>query len=187
MFMPSLELHWTVDDLARLPDDGNRYEIIDGELFVTPAPTMLHQRAVGELFALLREYLQGAPVGLPFVAPVDVVYSPRRAVQPDVLVVPRMKGRLPDRLRQGQPLLLAAEVLSPSTRGVDRIEKRHLYRDEGVPEYWIVDLDARAFERSIPTESRTEILTRELVWHPAQAITPLVIDIAAYFTTVLDD
>ena len=186
MSMPLLMQRWTVDDVQALPDDGNRYEVIDGELFVTPAPRMRHQEAGGALYVLLSEYLRRERVGHPFFAPVDVIFSATRLVQPDVLVVPLVNGRRPDTFAQVGRLLLAVEVLSPSTARADRIAKRALFRDQGVPEYWIIDLDARAFERSTPSESRLETLVDQITWHPDGASTPLVIDVPKFFVGVMD-
>jgi Uma2 family endonuclease len=156
MHMPLLKRRWTVDDLADLPDDGQRYEVIDGELFVTPAPSPRHQDAIAELYVLLREYLSRERVGHAYFAPADVTFSRTRAVQPDLLVVPLIGGRRPDRFGDLGPLLLAVEVLSPSTARADRVAKRTMFRDEGVAEYWIVDLDARTIERSTPADPRFE-------------------------------
>ncbi len=186
MHMPQLARHWTVDDVHALPDDGNRYEVIDGELFVTPAPRWRHQGAVAELYTLIREYLEGEPVGYVLFAPADVIFRPTRLVQPDVFVTPLVNGRRPDTFVEAGRLLLAAEVLSPSTARADRVAKRALFRDERVPEYWIVDLDARTVERSTPGDDRLEVLADTMVWQPNGASAPLVIDLAAYFTHVLD-
>src|SRR6266567_4375473 len=164
MHMPHLKRHWTVDDLRNLPDDGNRYEVIDGELFVSPAPSWRHQEAIAELHAILRAYLAHERVGHAFFAPADVVFSPRRGVQPDLFVVPLMDGRRPEAFDDVKRLLLAVEVLSASTARADRVAKRTLFRDEGVAEYWIVDLDSRAIDCSTPAERRPEILADELVW-----------------------
>ncbi len=186
MHMAHPTRQWTVDDVHALPDDGNRYEVIDGELFVTPSPRWRHQYAVAELYALVRDYLRHEHVGHPLIAPADVIFSPVRLAQPDVFVVPLVKGHLPDEFLDVGRLLLAAEVLSPSTARADRVAKRTLYRDQQVPEYWVVDLDARTFERSTPSNARPEILVDELIWQPEDASTPLVIDIARYFEAVLD-
>jgi Uma2 family endonuclease len=83
-------------------------------------------------------------------------------------------------------LLLAVEVLSPSTARADRVRKRALYRDEGVPEYWMVDLDARTFERTKPADDRPEVLAERVVWMPEDVREPLVIELVAYFAAVLD-
>ena len=185
MSMPLLMQRWTVDDVHALPDDGNRYEVIDGELLVTPAPAWRHQRAVVRLCELLGPYLQRETAGVLMVAPADVKFSMTRLVQPDVFVAPLVDGQPPEEFAEVGRLLLAVEVLSPSTARADRIAKRALFRDEGVPEYWIIDLDARTFERSTPSESRLETLVEQITWHADGASTPLVIDLAQYFAAVL--
>src|SRR6185369_1688733 len=187
MVMPTLRRDWTVAERDALPDDGNRYEVIDGELFVTPAPALSHQEAVACLHRLLADYLRRERVGHAFFAPADVVFSPRRGVQPDVFVMPLVGGRRPEHFDDAKRLLLAAEILSPSTARADRVAKRTLYRDEKVPAYWIIDLDARAVERSTPDESRPEILVDQLDWLPDGASEPLVVDLPAYFRSVLDE
>ena len=187
MRMPRLEQLWTVEQVLALPSDGNRYEVIDGELFVTPAPSLNHQSAAFELCRLLQEYLQRERVGHAYVAPADVTFSPRRLVQPDVFAVPLVNGRRPRRFEDAGKLLLTAEILSPSTARADRIRKRDMFRDEGVPEYWVVDLDARAIERSTPRDPRVELLADRIEWRPAGAETTLEVDLADYFARVLDD
>jgi len=188
MSMPMLKRRWTVDDLEDLPDDGNRYEIIDGELFVTPAPSMNHQEAVIRLHSILAAYLDHQPgVGHAYVSPADVTFSRTRTVQPDVFVVPLSAGRRPRRFDDVGRLLLAAEVLSPSTGRADRVTKRVLFRDESVPEYWVVDLDSRTIERSTPRDSRIERIDDRLEWQPEGAASALTIDVADYFARVLDD
>jgi Uma2 family endonuclease len=188
MGMLALKRQWTIDDLEDLPDnDGNRYEIIDGELFVTPAPAWPHQTAIAELYSLLRDYLSQPCIGYAFFAPADVIFSPRRVVEPDIFVVPPTNSRRPKSFAEVATLLLAVEVLSPSTARADRIAKRALFRSEGVAEYWIVDLDARVIERSTPNESRPEVLSERLEWTAAGATESLVIDLVDYFARVLDD
>ena len=186
MVMPMLKRRWTVADRDALPDDGNRYEVIDGELFVTPAPAWNHQEAAVVLYSILREYLTRQRVGHPYIAPADVVFSPVRGVQPDVFVVPLIDGRRPEHFHAVRRLLLACEVLSPSSARADRVVKRRLFREEGVNEYWVVDLESRTFERSTPDEERIELLSEQVTWHPAGATDPLVIDVAKYFADVLD-
>lgn len=186
MVMPHLKRQWTVTDRDALPDDGNRYEVIDGELFVTPAPAWRHQEAVFRLHRLLADYTERERIGHAFEAPADVVFSSKRAVQPDLFVVPLVDGRRPEHFDEARRLILALEVLSPGTARADRIAKRTLYRDEAVAEYWIVDLDARAIERSTPTEARPEILAEQLEWRPPGASSPLTIDLLSYFAQVLD-
>ena len=187
MAMPTMRRDWTVDDLLDLPDDGNRYEVLDGERLVTPAPTLDHQRAVLALGRLLNDYLATNRVGEAIVSPADVTFSPRRLVQPDVFVIPfGDTGRKVSRFVDVGRLVLAVEILSPSTARADRVMKRRVYRDEGVPEYWIVDLDARTIERSTPADERVEVLADAIDWLPSGATAPLRIDIGAYLSGALD-
>lgn len=186
MAMPQLKDRWTVAERDALPDDGNRYEVIDGELFVSPAPTLRHQAAIGVLYRMLAEYLDRERVGYAFVAPADVVFSPTRGVQPDVLVLPLASGRRPEHFDDVRHVLLAVEVLSPSTARADRVAKRRLFREEKVDEYWIVDLDARTFERSTPADARVEVLAEQIEWQPRHATTRLAIDVGAYVARVID-
>ena len=186
MHMPTLKRRWTADDLRDLPDDGNRYEVIDGELFVTPAPSWEHQRAAAELYSLIAAYLQREPYGDVLIAPADVPFSRTRSVQPDLFVVPLVGGRRPRKFEDVGRLLLAVEILSPSTARADRVSKRVLFRDEGVSEYWVVDLDARTIERSTPADARVDVIVDRLEWTIDGASSSLVIDIAQYFTRVLD-
>lgn len=135
---------WTVADLAGLPDDGLQYELAEGVLLVTPAPRPVHQRVLGNLFRLLSDVV---PEDLEvFFAPLDYQPSVRTSLQPDLLLV-----RREDVGEQGvtAPLLLAVEVLSPSTRAKDLMLKRGLYEQHGVSSYWVVDPDGpslRAWE-----------------------------------------
>lgn len=186
MYMPTLKRRWTVEDLQDLPDDGQRYEVIDGELFVTPSPSWKHQEAIARLYGILAEYLTREHVGHAFFAPADVTFSHTRGVQPDVFVAPLRDGRRPERFEDVGRLLLASEVLSPSTARAGRVAKRTLFRDEGVAEYWIVDLDSRTFERSTPADPRVDVLADRLEWQPEGAATPLVFNLPDYFSLVLD-
>jgi len=128
-----VEDDFMADDLAELPDDGNRYELVDGLLLVSPAPAERHQRAVMELTVLLHA---ATPPGLRvYGAPLDVRLSDRVEVQPDLLVA--LDGPLRDRLDQLP--LLCVEVLSPSTSRHDLVLKRRAYERGAVPSYWIVD------------------------------------------------
>jgi Uma2 family endonuclease len=178
---------WTVADLAGMPDDGQRYEVIDGELFVTPAPSLRHQEAIAALHLLLAPYVKDERIGHLVFAPADVTFSPRRGVQPDLFVTPLVNGRRPKDSSEIRGLLLAVEVLSPSSVRADRVVKRALYRDEGVHEYWVVDLDTRTIERSTPDNTSAEVITDTLHWSPPGATRPLIIDVRQYFAGVLDD
>jgi Uma2 family endonuclease len=124
---------WTVDDLDALPDDGFRYELVDGVLLVSPSPLLPHQVA---LMGLLTALHAAAPDDLRVLpAPLDVRLSLTRQLQPDIVVVPRsaLTPKLVD------PPLLVVEVLSPSTRATDLTLKRHVFEQAGVPAYWLLD------------------------------------------------
>jgi Uma2 family endonuclease len=176
---------WTVADLHALPDDGNRYEILDGVLCVTPSPRYVHQRAVVTLFELLQPYARALDYT---VMPLsgDLQYSDRTLVVPDAFVY----RDPPDaRVRDWSgvhPVQLVVEVLSRSTRIRDRTVKRALYQLQGIPEYWIIDTDARVIERWRPDSTAAECLVQSLSWQPVSFWAPLEIDVAAYFAAVLD-
>ena len=124
-------------DLEDLPDDGHRYELIDGSLIVSPSPRHRHQTVVGNLHLLLRA---ACPAELQvIVAPFPVALADDTELQPDLLVAPR--SQFTDKELPGAPLL-AVEVLSPSTRRVDLLLKRDRLQAAGVPSYWLVDPDA---------------------------------------------
>ena len=172
MRMATLKRRWTVDDLQDLPDDGNRYEVVDGELLVTPAPSLTHQEAVRRLARIIEDYLARERIGHLYLAPADVSFSRARVVQPDLFVVPLHEGRRPRRFEDVGKLLLAVEILSPATARADRVAKRVVYREEGVPEYWVVDLDARAVERSTPVDAGVDVVADNLEWRPEGALSP---------------
>ncbi len=185
MGMPAQNTEWTAEMARALPDDGKRYEVLDGELFVSPAPSALHQRAVAHLWAILNPYCKTHGIGEAMISPADIELSPRRVLQPDVFVVPLVGGRLIRSWKEVRTLLLSAEVISPSTARTDRIEKRQILQDERVPEYWIVDLDARVFERWRPADERPAILSDQLRWHPVPTVAALEIVLSEYFDSVL--
>jgi Uma2 family endonuclease len=132
--MPRVSDDWTVDDLEELPDDGLQYELLDGILVVSPAPNPIHQGVAGELYKTLD---RACPAQLKvFFAPLDWQPDHRTSLQPDLLVVAR--GDIGPKVIN-KPLVLAVEVLSPSTRRKDRVLKFSKSADAGVASYWIVD------------------------------------------------
>lgn len=175
---------WTVDMLEALPDDGNRYEIIDGELIVSPSPGPVHQRALRLFTMLLVPYVDEGRRAELFFAPADVIFTPRDVVEPDILVVPHTAGPLPRRWEDVGRLLLAVEILSPSSEYNDRQRKLRLYRRERVPEYWIVSCDGRVVERWRPDDERPEVLAETLSWQPFEGHAPLEIDLVRVFARV---
>ena len=184
MRMAATEKIWTEDDLATLPDDGNRYEIIDGELFMTPSPAWRHQTALKLLVRIIDPYLVATRTGDLGIAPQDVAFDKHNVVEPDLFVVPLVDGRIPRSWDEAGRLLLAIEIVSPSSARQDRVAKRWLYQRQGVPEYWVIDIDAALVERWRPGDERPEILTDRLEWQPAIEHAPLSIDLVAYFRDV---
>lgn len=187
MAMVSPHTRWTAAMVRALPDDGFRHEVIDGEHIVTPAPSWTHQRAVLQLARRLMDYLAQHPVGEVIISPADIEFDEHNMVEPDLFVVPLPGGKRPRAWEDVRALLLAVEVLSPSTFRTDRFRKRRLYQQNSVPEYWIVDFDARVFERWRAGEDEGAVLTERLVWQPDAAIPALTFDLGEYFRDVTVD
>jgi len=176
---------WTArevrDLIAAQPLHTPRYELVDGELMVTPSPAPPHQIASRLLVVALAMYLEREPVADVLYSPSDVELEPEDLRQPDVFVVSR--AELERVVRDGNPvreLLLAIEVLSPSSGRHDRVKKRRGYQRH-VPEYWIVDLESRLVERWRPGDDRPEILTESIMWRAPAAIDTLTIPLPAFF------
>jgi Uma2 family endonuclease len=136
----------TYKDYEALPADGRRYEIHDGELSVTPAPSPQHQMVTRNLFRLLDHHVRTTGIGEVLFSPIDVILSETSIVQPDLVYLdPTRLGAISRRGIEGAPTLVV-EVLSPSTTLIDRSAKRQLYARHGVPYYWLVDPEGRAVE-----------------------------------------
>ncbi len=154
---------WTYDDYLRLPEDGRRYEVIRGFLYVTPAPSFDHQYSVSQINRLLGNFVDGNRLGVVLVAPFDIrlpdgIGNP---VQPDVLFIRRERQPRSGDLRfDGVPDLIV-EVLSPGNWRFDRKTKLGAYRDAGAPEVWLVDPLARTVEVFVLAESRAEYTLHE--------------------------
>lgn len=132
--MPRETAEWTVDDLERLPDDGLQYELLDGILLVSPAPSVRHQVVAANLFTLIRASCPDDLMAL--FAPLDWQPDRRTSLQPDLLVARRIDV---EERNLTKPLVLAIEILSPSSARKDAVLKRSKYQDAGVAHYWIVD------------------------------------------------
>ena len=192
MVMPATRSRrWTAREVRQLIADAPRYtpryELVDGELLVTPSPGPPHQEAVRLLLIALSEYLDREPVGHPLASPADIELEPEDVRQPDIFVTSREEWRRV--LREGFPvrsLMLAIEVLSPSSARHDRVKKRLGYQRH-VDEYWIVDLDARVFERWTSGDARPELLADKLEWRPQGAAQPMALDLAAFFSRVFGE
>ena len=173
--------------LDALPDDGQRYEVIDGELFVTPAPREVHQLIVGALYVRLVQHLRGGGIGQALVSPADVRRGDRRRnrVQPDILVVRLTEGMRPSYPYDLRDLLLAVEVVSPGNPFLDYQVKRDLYLREGVTEYWVVNPDARNVSRWQGCDDPGEVLSKEVVWNLAGMPAAFALDLAEFFADAL--
>jgi Uma2 family endonuclease len=129
----------TYDEYCLLPDDGNRYQVLEGELFVSPAPRPHHQRVLFHLALLLHDYVLEHRLGEIFIAPIDVILEPTTIVQPDIVFIGSDKAEIVTDLNIQGPPDLCIEVVSPTTGLIDRHAKRNIYARFGVREYWIVD------------------------------------------------
>ncbi len=166
--------YFTADMVRALPDDGNRYETVHGELLVTPAPRLPHQFVITQLVVRLHAYLERYPVGDVLTSPADISWAPDVLVQPDVFVAVRDETRTWD-WKHVKTLSLAIEVLSPSTQRHDRFAKRRAYQEYGVACYWIIDIESRAVEVWTPEATFPVVERERLVWHPTGAPDPLLI------------
>ncbi len=137
---------FTYDDLQHFPDDGNRYEIVDGELFVTPSPIPLHQRIIGNLFARLWNYVKEHDLGEAYVAPLDVAFTNTTVLEPDLLFVSKARLHIIGEKNLSGPPDLVVEVLSESSSRLDREIKPKQYALYGVPEFWRIDPWAKTVE-----------------------------------------
>ena len=169
---------WTLEELHRLPEDGNKYELIRGELFVTPPPSVDHEEILARLHATLAGYVEKHGVGR--------VYRPRAVIrfegseaEPDLMVRPLSPGIHGNAWDKLPPPLLVVEVLSPTTRRRDLVNKREYYLDAGAGEYWVIDSEHR--EIRVIRRGEQDVIVREsLMWRVVPA-KPLVLDLAALF------
>ncbi len=180
MGMPDTARRYTVDEVLAFPSDGNRYELVHGELLVTPAPRLRHQEVAGDLYFRLRTYLGDRAEVRVFFSPADIRWADDVLVQPDVFVVPASETTAQD-WSSIQTLLLAVEVVSPSSARHDRVVKRRVYQEHPVPTYWIVDLDARVVEIWCPDDERPEMVTDVLRWRVEAESEELAIDLGELF------
>lgn len=176
MAMP-LSAPWTIEQLDSLPDDGNRYEVLDGDLFVTPAPSDVHEAIIEWLDRLIIPFVKAN--GLGSVQHKGVLRVARAHVEPDLIVRPEA----PLRGWANAPLpILIVEVLSRSTRHRDVGQKRAFYVGNGVAEYWIVDREEDVVIQIRNEEERR--ISTVLRWSPLESAGPLEIDVAKMFEDI---
>lgn len=187
MAMPAAFERWTVDLLDALPESSERFELIDGDLYVTPSPGLAHQRGVLELSLLLGPYTKRVGSCELIISPSDVWREPRQEnrVQPDLYVVRLLDGKAPRYPFHLRELLLAIEVASPGRPVLDYQVKRRLYANEGVAEYWVVNLEERNVTRWRGTDERGDVVTDRIEWRPAVSAEPLLLDLPAFFNEAL--
>ena len=176
-------IYYTADMVRALPDDGNRYEVVHGELLVTPSPRLWHQVLSVRLCTALSVYLRSEPVGVVLSAPADISWGRDLLVQPDVCVVPLEEARLTDWAKV-RHLLLAVEILSPSSTRADRFTKRRLYQEHAVPLYWLVEGDAALIEVWTPALERPSVERARVRWQPAGAGQPFTLDLQELFRPI---
>ena len=178
MFMAALEKQWTLAEVHSLPDDGNKYELVRGELFVTPPPTYTHESIGARLAVLVVPYVAREGLGLAFQGHAVVRYDDSE-VGPDLMV--RADHRGPDADWDNAPVpILIVEIASPSTRRRDREQKRSLYMDAGVEEYWMIDPERRSVTVARAGQQDAET-TGELSWRPNGATSALTFEVERLF------
>ena len=173
-------VYYSAEMVQDLPDDGNRYETVHGELLVTPAPRALHQHIVKRLLVKLESYLVQESIGEVFHAPADISWTDDSLVQPDVFVVDLREARTLDWTHM-KTLLLVIEVLSPSTARSDRFTKRRLYQEVGIPEYWIVDPNGLSVEVWTPGDELPRVERERVMWQPSGAGGPCEVNLEKLF------
>jgi Uma2 family endonuclease len=192
VFMPALRRHrWTAEEVRRLIDErpgmSPRYELVDGELLVTPAPSDRHQRIIFRVALLLHPYLTREKLGEVRLGPGELPLVSGEHYEPDLFVLPMVNGRLrPAGDRNFRPLLVC-EVLSPDSFRHDRITKRRAFQRNAVPECWIIDGDAETVEVWHPDDERAVLADERVVWEPHGATSAFELDVRALFAAVADD
>lgn len=178
MHMATNIKRWTLEELHTLPDDGNKYELVRGQLFVTPPPNVEHETVLARLSRLLEPYVAAHALGFVY-HPRSVLRFAGSEVEPDLMVRQRPRDLRVDWDQAPVPILVV-EVLSGSTRRRDRQDKRELYAEAGVDEYWIVDAQRRAITVTRP-DGGEYTTSGELTWMPSGAEAPLIVQLADVF------
>ena len=183
MGMPA-PAYYTADMVRAIPDDGNIYEVVHGELLVSPAPRPWHEEVGIRLLESVRAYLRAEPVGHAYGSRSDLSWGLRDVlVSPDLFVVPLEEARRLDWLTL-RTVLLVAEVLSPSSIRADRFTKRRLYQERGVPLYWIVDPEERITEVWRPGDDFPWRERHALRWAPEGASAPFTLELTELFRPI---
>jgi Uma2 family endonuclease len=163
-----------------LPEDGNRYETVRGELLVTPAPREPHQWVLGRLYLSLGNYLEQEGIRGLYFSPADISWGADTLVQPDLFVVAEAEADTREWARM-RTLLLTVEVVSASSTRADHFTKRHLYQDKAVQNYWVVDVDRKEVELWTPDSPFPTVARERLVWRHPAATGSCIIPLARLF------
>lgn len=169
---------WTLAEVHSLPDDGNKYELVRGELFVTPPPSEDHETILARLSRILDPYVAANGLGMVY-HPRSVMRFEGSEVEPDLMVRQPRSDKGGDWDHAPTPILIV-EVLSGSTRRRDLVQKRELYLEAGVAEYWIADPEGASI-RVVRGGHRDEVITNRVTWSPPGAQQSLIVDLAAVF------
>jgi Uma2 family endonuclease len=180
MPMP-LVSYFTAADVRALPDDGNRYETVHGELLVTPAPGGFHQLTLMRLIEVLAPYLRASGLEQLLASPADISWSDDTLVQPDLFVADLAVFKRSGRWVDVRTLYLAIEIVSPTSARSDRFTKRRLYQEQRIPEYWVVDIDQRHVEVWTPDALFPVIERERLVWRHSSLTADCVVDLITLF------
>jgi Uma2 family endonuclease len=174
--MATATKRWTLEELHSLPDDGNKYELVRGELFVTPPPTDSHETIAARLTDILGPFVREQRLGHVY-RPRAVFRAEGSEVEPDLMV--RQVHPDPNGSWDDAPIpILIVEIISDSTRRRDRGPKRDFYMDSGIGEYWIVDSGTATITRIRPGEP-DHVVRDRLIWAPSEASAPLVVGLSA--------
>ena len=178
--MPLAPAYHTANMVRAFPDDGNRYELVHGELLVSPSPRRVHQRIVMALSVRLWEFCRENGTGEVLTSPADISWSDDTLVQPDLFVItPREAGG--EKWSEIRTLDLVVEVLSPSTAKHDRFQKRKLYQLQRVGTLWLVDADLKQIEVWTPDAAFPKVESTRVSWTPPSADATLVIELNTLF------
>jgi Uma2 family endonuclease len=181
MHMATQLKRWTLEEVHSLPDDGNKYELVRGDLFVTPPPNEDHETILSRLTRVLDPYVAAQRLGMVY-HPRSVMRFDGSEVEPDLMV--RQPRIVTDKDWDDAPTpILIVEVLSGSTRRRDHLQKRELYLEAGVAEYWIIDQEARNV-RVVRAGQKDAVVTEELRWDAPGATAPCIVDLLELFGPV---
>lgn len=180
MLMASQTAPWTIEQRDRLPDDGNRYEVVYGELFLTPAPSVRHELVVRRLIEFVNVFASRHGLGTAFGSSTEVYLETQNVVMPDLVVFPLAEALLPARWRDMPTPILVAEVSSPETWRRDAAAKRSAYLAGNIADYWIVDHEECTVTVVRPGREDEQV-TETLRWSPRATDAVLEIPLAEVF------